>query len=136
METKKLIFSFAVIALSITACQDNSDELTPNQEIASVDMSDFYVYTDDDSIAAKGTNNSHGDKCYSMKVLNRQLKENPGLENRMYNIEKHTRTFIAYKKGGNGGGDKGGKVIAQGTPEKVAATKASFTGQYLKDMLG
>ena len=43
-----------------------------------------------------------------MKVLNRQLKENPGLENRMFNIEKHTRTFISAKKGGNGGEGKGG----------------------------
>ncbi len=30
------------------------------------------------------------------------------------------------------GGDKGGKVIAQGTPEKVSRHKKSFTGQFLK----
>ncbi len=30
------------------------------------------------------------------------------------------------------GGDKGGKVIVTGTPEKVAAYKKSYTGQYLK----
>ncbi len=30
------------------------------------------------------------------------------------------------------GGDKGGMVIAQGTPEQVAAVKQSYTGQYLK----
>jgi excinuclease ABC subunit A len=29
------------------------------------------------------------------------------------------------------GGTKGGKVLAVGTPEEVAATKASYTGQYL-----
>ncbi|MGP1352663.1 MAG: excinuclease ABC subunit UvrA [Parasphingopyxis sp.] len=34
------------------------------------------------------------------------------------------------------GGDKGGKIIAEGPPEKVAATKGSYTGGYLKDMLG
>jgi excinuclease ABC subunit A len=34
------------------------------------------------------------------------------------------------------GGDKGGEIIARGTPEDVAATKGSFTGGYLKDMLG
>ncbi len=33
------------------------------------------------------------------------------------------------------GGDGGGQVIAQGTPEDVAANPASFTGKYLKSML-
>ena len=34
------------------------------------------------------------------------------------------------------GGDKGGRIVAEGTPEKVAKTKGSFTGGYLKGMLG
>jgi excinuclease ABC subunit A len=33
------------------------------------------------------------------------------------------------------GGDNGGRVVASGTPEEVAKTKGSFTGQYLKPML-
>jgi excinuclease ABC subunit A len=33
------------------------------------------------------------------------------------------------------GGDGGGRVIAQGTPEEVAATPASFTGRFLKPIL-
>ena len=33
------------------------------------------------------------------------------------------------------GGDKGGYVIAQGSPEKVAQMKESFTGQFLKQAL-
>jgi len=33
------------------------------------------------------------------------------------------------------GGDKGGTVVAQGTPEKIAANSASVTGQYLKEYL-
>ena len=33
------------------------------------------------------------------------------------------------------GGDKGGTVVVCGTPEEVAATPASYTGQYLKKML-
>lgn len=103
---KTPLYSYAVIALTIIACQNDADEIIPNQEMASVDMSDFYVYTDND-VSARESKDSHGDKCYSMKVLNRQLKENPGLENRMYNIEKHTRTFISAKKGGNGGGGGG-----------------------------
>ena len=34
------------------------------------------------------------------------------------------------------GGDGGGEIIAQGTPEDVAATPQSFTGQYLAGLLG
>jgi len=33
------------------------------------------------------------------------------------------------------GGDKGGKIVAQGTPKEVAKNKNSFTGQYLKQIL-
>ena len=33
------------------------------------------------------------------------------------------------------GGDKGGKIIAKGTPEDVANTAKSYTGQYLKKVL-
>lgn len=34
------------------------------------------------------------------------------------------------------GGDGGGLVIAQGTPEQVARVPESFTGQYLRQVLG
>ena len=33
---------------------------------------------------------------------------------------------------GPGGGTKGGKIVATGTPEDVAKVKKSYTGQYLK----
>ena len=33
------------------------------------------------------------------------------------------------------GGDKGGYIIAEGTPEKVSKNKNSYTGKYLKKML-
>ncbi len=33
------------------------------------------------------------------------------------------------------GGDKGGRLVVEGTPEKVAATAASYTGQYLAPYL-
>ena len=33
------------------------------------------------------------------------------------------------------GGDGGGTIVAEGTPEQIAACEASFTGQYLKKML-
>ena len=37
---------------------------------------------------------------------------------------------------GPGGGTKGGKIVATGTPEEVAKVKKSFTGQYLKPYFG
>ncbi|HUQ93321.1 MAG TPA: excinuclease ABC subunit UvrA [Bryobacteraceae bacterium] len=36
---------------------------------------------------------------------------------------------------GPGGGDAGGRVVAVGTPEEIAAVKESYTGQYLAKML-
>ncbi len=36
---------------------------------------------------------------------------------------------------GPGGGSKGGKIVATGTPEDVAKVKKSYTGQYLKPHL-
>ena len=33
------------------------------------------------------------------------------------------------------GGDGGGRVVAEGTPEKIAACEASHTGRYLKPLL-
>jgi len=34
------------------------------------------------------------------------------------------------------GGDKGGRIVAEGPPETVAATEGSYTGQYLAPYLG
>lgn len=36
---------------------------------------------------------------------------------------------------GPGGGVRGGEIVAQGTPEEVAAVRGSFTERYLKPML-
>jgi excinuclease ABC subunit A len=36
---------------------------------------------------------------------------------------------------GPDGGDEGGRIIATGTPEEIAKSKESYTGQYLKGML-
>lgn len=33
------------------------------------------------------------------------------------------------------GGSRGGKVVAEGTPEQIAASPASFTGEYLRPLL-
>jgi len=34
------------------------------------------------------------------------------------------------------GGDEGGYIVAQGSPEEVAEVKGSYTGKFLKDMVG
>ena len=34
------------------------------------------------------------------------------------------------------GGHRGGKVVAQGPPERVARTKGSYTGHFLAEPLG
>jgi excinuclease ABC subunit A len=37
---------------------------------------------------------------------------------------------------GPDGGERGGRLVAEGTPEQVAAEPGSFTGQYLREILG
>src|SRR5207344_3351594 len=34
------------------------------------------------------------------------------------------------------GGDGGGRVIAEGTPEEIAQSPGSFTGEYLRQLFG
>jgi excinuclease ABC subunit A len=34
------------------------------------------------------------------------------------------------------GGDRGGEIVAKGTPEQIAASDASYTGQFLRQVLG
>jgi excinuclease ABC subunit A len=36
---------------------------------------------------------------------------------------------------GPGGADEGGRIVAEGTPEKIAQIRSSFTGEYLKKAL-
>ena len=33
------------------------------------------------------------------------------------------------------GGDKGGEVVAEGTPEEICQVSRSYTGQYLKPVI-
>ncbi|MEA1958589.1 MAG: excinuclease ABC subunit UvrA [Chloroflexota bacterium] len=37
---------------------------------------------------------------------------------------------------GPGAGDRGGRVVATGTPEEIAEVESSYTGQYLEKLLG
>jgi excinuclease ABC subunit A len=36
---------------------------------------------------------------------------------------------------GPGGGDRGGRLVAEGTPEEVARVEESLTGRYLRRVL-
>ena len=38
---KKLIFFLAIVAFALVACQPNSDDVVPDQEVVTIDMSDF-----------------------------------------------------------------------------------------------
>ncbi|MGC8472595.1 MAG: hypothetical protein ACP5PM_09935, partial [Acidimicrobiales bacterium] len=37
---------------------------------------------------------------------------------------------------GPDGGDRGGQVVAEGTPEQVAKTPGSYTGEVLRPVIG
>lgn len=110
---KKIFLSMCVFALIFTSCSNDQNEAFNEQ--SKIDMSDFYVQTEDvtnGSLTGKSINGAS--RCASMQVLNRQLQENPGLYQKMYDIEYQTRSFIAAKGkppgvgGGNGGNDGGG----------------------------
>jgi hypothetical protein len=109
---KKILLGMAAVALLFTACDSNENEII--QEQSQIDMSDFYVYTDADVDEASRISNGKSEtkSCYTMVNLNRMLNENPSLEKKMYDIEHHTRQFLAAKGKppgvGNGGGGNGG----------------------------
>ena len=105
---KKSLLGIAVIALLFSSCNDDQNDF---QEEAIVDMSDFYLYTDAAEDGPLGRPALQSKNCSSMEVLNRQLNENPGLYQKMYNAELHTRRFIASnakKPDGAGNGNGGG----------------------------
>jgi len=66
------------------------------------------------------------------------LSELVGLGNTVIIIE-HNLEVIKYCDYiidlGPEGGEEGGRIVAQGTPEKVAGTARSYTGQYLEKAL-
>lgn len=95
---KKIYGVLLITALIFVGCQDN-EEVT--FETQTIDMSDFYVHTEDDT-------NRSVNQCQSMIVLNRQLRENQGLYKKMYDVEYATRKFINSKKPGNGNGNGNG----------------------------
>ena len=111
---KKILLIIFALPILFYSCEDNEGVLM-EQNTIEVDMSDFYLYTEIDPDALNKGNSGKKKNCQSMVVLNRKLKENPGLYQRMYDVEKHTRKAILAKGkpagspgGGNGGGGGGG----------------------------
>ena len=113
---KKSLLGMAVMALLFTGCNNDQNDL--EQEQAKVDMSDFYLYTDANDSNNENARVANVKNCASMAVLNRQLQENPGLYQKMYNIEETSRRFMtnAKPKGGNGGGPGNGGGGGGDTP--------------------
>jgi hypothetical protein len=104
---KQSLFLLALIGLTFGACNE-TQEVTSKLE-QSINMDDFYVYTDDtDNHSHKTVAKKDERVCYSMRVLNEKLKQNPGLEKKMYDIELHTRQIQSNAKGKPGGGSGGG----------------------------
>lgn len=102
----------AALALLFTSCEKDQPETANDLAQESVDMSDFYVHTDYQDEDEKAAQN--GKNCYSMKNLNRLLKEDDKLYKKMYDIEKNTRSILAKssnaKKGKPGSGGDGGST--------------------------
>ena len=48
-------------------------------------------------------------------------------------IENGASILIIEHNLGPEGGDRGGNIVAQGTPEQIAAARNSYTGRYLKE---
>ena len=87
----KTLFSLLVLGLLITAC--NKEQAT--------DLTDTIV---NQEIEMRSSDRN----CRSMNVLDKKLRDNPGLANRMAAIERHTQRVNAKPGGGNGNGNGGG----------------------------
>lgn len=112
---KKVLLALLFVTVVFIGCQDNSLDI-PNEQQEQVDMSDFYLFTDDFQDLSKSGKNSKDKNCHSMQVLNRQLKEIPGLHKKMYDVEVNTRKFLIGKGKptkpgeGSGGGSGSGDI--------------------------
>lgn len=115
----KKLFCLLALGVALVSCENDTIEQQSDEvNIASetIDLSDFST-SSDKSLAYDAPENSR--KCKSMEVLERQIKENPSLYNKMLAIEQFTRLRNAKKPGGgngngngngNGGSDGGGST--------------------------
>jgi len=101
---KVLIATFVATFLFWSCDTDNLENQIPQEE-QKVDLGV------DSSELDRIAENTTGRQCHSMNVLARQLQENPGLLQRMQEIEARTNIFAKPGNGngnGNGGGPGGG----------------------------
>jgi len=70
-----------------------------------------------------------------LEVLDRLVDDGNTVVVIEHNLDviKHADTILDL---GPEGGDGGGEIVATGTPEEIAADPASYTGRYLKPLLG
>ena len=99
---KVLIATFVATFLFWSCDTDNLENQIPQEEQQRVDLSV------DPSELDRMSDNTVGRQCHSMNVLARQLQENPGMLQRMQNIETHTRNFKKPDGAGNGNGNGNG----------------------------
>lgn len=100
---KKVFMATLVATFLFWSCDtDNLENQTPQEEQKTVDLGVDSAELD------RMEANTTGRQCHSMNVLARQLKEDPGMLQRMQRIESHTSIYG--KKPGNGNGGGGGPV--------------------------
>ena len=73
-----------------------------------------------------------GGEAQRIKLATELSKRSTGRT--MYILDEPT-TGLHIADVGPEGGDKGGEIVAVGTPEEIAAIKESYTGQFLKKVL-
>ncbi|MCO4821757.1 MAG: zinc metalloprotease [Flavobacteriaceae bacterium] len=113
---KKVFLSMAAFAMIFASCSENESEKPQDQ--SAVNMDDFYLYTEPLDDSGRSVDSK---SCYSMNNLNSMLDKSPGLYQKMYDIELHSRRFINGKKpdgagNGNGNGGGGGDTGGGGDP--------------------
>lgn len=89
---KKGLLALLFVTALFIGCQENSSDI-PNEQQVKVDMTDFYLFTEEAQDLSKSAQKNKNKNCYSMEVLNRQLNEIPGLYKKMYDVEFNTRKF-------------------------------------------
>ena len=109
---KKVLIATFVVMVSFWSCDTDSVESeTPQEEQLHQDLG-----VDLEELS-RISEHGVGRQCHSMNVLARQLNDNPGMLQRMQNIELHTRNFK--KPAGNGNGGENGNGGGDPAPDEV-----------------
>ncbi len=110
----KLLLVLLTLLILASCHKDNEESFAETQSLSELEslVTDFEI-EEIKILKAKHKN------CQSMKVLRDKLKANPGLARKLANIEKHTKDYIAFKKGGNGNGNGNGGGPGGGGNEPI-----------------